>query len=298
MLASALVMDHHAIPEHAIRCFERLHGLLVTVHDLDGSLAPFLLPERRRHRQAQCIAVQDSGHGHTCREFDIVRLRQELAWRPAGRIQRCPAGLVEWVMPLSGANGLRAVLFAGVVADHGLESLLTAAARPTIRTASAPPRCDPARADLVLESLTQLAARLAQWLRDEATAGAAGLGSHSPIAASLEQRRVTIRQFIHEHYGNPLVIGDLARHLGLSPSRTGAVVVETCGMPFTDLVLAARLASASDLLRHTALPVTDIGLRCGFTDQSTFFRAFRRAHGTTPLRWRAQQAAVPADGAI
>lgn len=277
-------MDPHHIPEQAIRVFERLHGLVVTVHDLSGGLAPFLLPERRRHRHPLCIAVQDSGHGHTCREFDIVRVRSELAWNTEGRIQRCPAGLVEWVVPVSGPEGLRCVLFAGVVSERGLEAQVRTAARPTVRIASSPPVIDPERADLVLESLRQLAARLDVWLRAETPTGRPASGP------TLERRRVTIRQFIHEHYGNPISIRDLAQHLCLSPSRAGAVVLAACGTPFSELVIAARLASACDLLRHTDLPVADIGVRCGFGDQSNFFRAFRARHGTTPLRYRVQHA--------
>jgi hypothetical protein len=43
--------------EHAIAAFERIHGLIVTVHDLEGDLAPRLRPDRQWHRQALCRAV-------------------------------------------------------------------------------------------------------------------------------------------------------------------------------------------------------------------------------------------------
>ena len=290
-------MDHHAIPEHAIRSFERLHGLLVTVHDLGHGLAPFLLPERGRHRHPMCVAFRDGGHFHACTGFDVVRLRQEAEFHRAGRLHRCPAGLVEWVVPVFGATGLRFVLFAGVVAEDGLEGLLGASARLVERSPVKPPVIDPGRAEAVLEALNQLAARLAAWSADGATGQLPAAPAASAQAPALDRRRGQVRRYIYEYYAEPLAVADLARHLGLSPSRTRAVVAEACGASFVDLLTEARLASAVDLLRHTDLPVADIAVRCGFTDASNFFRVFKRRHGTTPLRFRRDGVSAGGEGA-
>lgn len=251
------------------------------MHDLGGGLAPFLLPERSRHRHPLCVAFRDSGHMKSCVQFDVVRLRQEAAWNREGRIQSCPAGLVEWVAPAFTGARLRFMLFAGVAAGDGLDGELGVVARVVARHPSRPPTVTADRARLVLESLRQLAARLTAWLAEEAPA--------SPGQAPLrEDRQGTIRKFIHEYYARDLSLEDLARHLGLSPSRTRAVVAQTCGASFVDLLTEARLASAADLLRHTGLPIADISLRSGFSDPSHFFRSFRRRHGTTPLQYRRQ----------
>lgn len=274
-------MDVHAIPEHAIGCFERLHGLLVTVHDLRGDLAPFVTPERRRHRHPLCIAVQDSGHRPVCRAFDVKRLRQDLPWWRDGRMQRCPAGLVEWVVPVFLDDRLAYVLFAGVAAADGLEQRIAASARPAVHLAKPPPRIGIVAADLALEGLRQLAARIALWARTNG-------GPRPTLAyATQERRRNTIQRFIHEHYPRDITLSDLGRHLGLSPSRTGAVVKQACGSPFKCLLADARLRSAADLLRCTDAAVASIAVHCGFNDQSHFFRCFRRRYRTTPQRYRA-----------
>ena len=39
-------MEFFEVPEQAIQAYERIHGLHVTVHDLGGTLWPYLLPER------------------------------------------------------------------------------------------------------------------------------------------------------------------------------------------------------------------------------------------------------------
>ena len=199
-------------------------------------------------------------------------------------------------MPVFGATGLRFVLFAGVVAEDGLEGLLGASARLVERSPVTPPVIDAERAEALLEALNQLAARLAAWSADGTASQPLAEPSPAAQAPALDRRRGQVRRYIYEYYAEPLAVADLARHLGLSPSRTRAVVVEACGASFVDLLTEARLTSAVDLLRHTDLPVADIAVRCGFTDASNFFRVFKRRHGTTPLRYRRGSAAAT-DGA-
>jgi AraC-like DNA-binding protein len=46
------------------------------------------------------------------------------------------------------------------------------------------------------------------------------------------------------------------------------------------------MAQARRLLVETDLPVADVGRNVGLADPVYFTRCFRRAHGTTALRWR------------
>ncbi len=47
-----------------------------------------------------------------------------------------------------------------------------------------------------------------------------------------------------------------------------------------------RIRRACALLRETALPITEIALRCGFSDSNYFSRAFRKMNGITPSQYR------------
>ncbi|RKH88769.1 helix-turn-helix transcriptional regulator, partial [Corallococcus sp. AB038B] len=47
-----------------------------------------------------------------------------------------------------------------------------------------------------------------------------------------------------------------------------------------------RVEKAEGLIRDTELPLADIALACGFSSQSRFTTAFRRATGFTPARYR------------
>ncbi len=47
-----------------------------------------------------------------------------------------------------------------------------------------------------------------------------------------------------------------------------------------------RIRRACALLRETALPITEVALRCGFSDSNYFSRAFRKVNGITPSQYR------------
>lgn len=79
----------------------------------------------------------------------------------------------------------------------------------------------------------------------------------------------------------------VARSLGVTP-RTLARRLAAEGTSFRALFDAARREEAVRLLSHPGVSVTSVALELGFSDSSTFSRAFRRWYGSPPsLRgWR------------
>lgn len=55
---------------------------------------------------------------------------------------------------------------------------------------------------------------------------------------------------------------------------------------FADLLLRTRTNAAEQYLARTSLPINEIALRCGFSDQSHLSVTTRRIKGTTPLQLR------------
>ncbi|MNF97030.1 HTH-type transcriptional regulator ChbR [compost metagenome] len=55
------------------------------------------------------------------------------------------------------------------------------------------------------------------------------------------------------------------------------------------MIHKARLEEASRLLQDLDLPITDIALRCGYTDHSAFSRQFRALTGLSPSQYRDNQ---------
>src|SRR5689334_18841748 len=102
----------HEIPQVAVRAFERSTGLKIAFHDLTGQLPGFLPPDIFGHRTPACLAVK-ADHQDACTRCDAEFTRTSMATTPAGRVQICHAGLVEWVVPCYRDGRLDWVMFAG-----------------------------------------------------------------------------------------------------------------------------------------------------------------------------------------
>lgn len=63
------------------------------------------------------------------------------------------------------------------------------------------------------------------------------------------------------------------------------------GASFSTLVDDWRRGRALSLITHTRLPLSEVSLAIGYSDQSTFSRAFQRWYGVTPLAYRHKDAA-------
>jgi AraC-like DNA-binding protein len=267
-------------PELAIRTFEKIHNLSIVVHDLTTRLWPILPPERFRHCSAHCLAVKRT-HDWACHEFEIARLRGEIARFPEGRYHICHAGFFEWVVPAYIENRLSWVLFAGQRRPAGKFPHLVRDPRRTqidwgLR--KPPPPVREQHAELVLEVLRQLRSRLLQWreqaARDSVERDFAG------------QRRLAIERYIYDRHTGGASVAGLARELHLSPSRAIHLVKELFGRSYIKLVSEMRLRTAASLLRETSRPILDVCLESGFQDLSHFHRLFRRRFGVTPRSYR------------
>ncbi len=84
-------------------------------------------------------------------------------------------------------------------------------------------------------------------------------------------------------------LADLAQSLGVSVSRAGHIVRESCATTFPRVVLQARLDKARNLLALSNLSIATIASRCGFHDHRYFHRCFKKAEGQSPDAWRQQR---------
>ncbi|MCA0941987.1 AraC family transcriptional regulator [Salipiger pacificus] len=135
-------------------------------------------------------------------------------------------------------------------------------------------------------------------------------------ALFVEQLAVTIgAHLLHRHRGSGDILADAAHRLspiairqaqemlmaGLDERASIARIAETLEMSrnaffksFRETVglspyqwlLSQRVDHARRLLLTTDLPLVEIALTCGFSDQSHFTRIFKRLEGTSPGRWR------------
>jgi AraC-like DNA-binding protein len=92
--------------------------------------------------------------------------------------------------------------------------------------------------------------------------------------------------FIERHYQDRISLRDVSSAVNMSSGHLTTVVRRKTGRPVQEWITERRMAQARRLLAETDLTVTDVARRVGYTDPVYFVRSFRRAHGTTPLRWR------------
>lgn len=102
--------------------------------------------------------------------------------------------------------------------------------------------------------------------------------------APLQRRR--LREFIDSHLDQPLTLGQLAGLCALSEYHFARMFQLSFGLPPHRYVLAQRLRRAQQLLQHSALPLGEVALACGFASASHFSNRFRQALGATPGQYR------------
>lgn len=84
-----------------------------------------------------------------------------------------------------------------------------------------------------------------------------------------------------------IALEDVAERLGLHPRTLNRHLRED-GTNFRALLNQARAELAQQWLQATQMSMTDIALALGYSDLSSFSRAFQRLTGTSPSEWRAQ----------
>jgi AraC family transcriptional regulator len=102
--------------------------------------------------------------------------------------------------------------------------------------------------------------------------------------APWQKRRAA--EMIRENLDGNIHLSQLARECGLSVSHFTRAFRKSFGVSPYRWVLERRIDYAKALLVTSDLPIANIALQSGFSDQAAFTRAFRRIVGDSPGRWK------------
>ena len=91
---------------------------------------------------------------------------------------------------------------------------------------------------------------------------------------------------MHERPEHCFTLTELAELAGMSRSVFAARFAQAVGQSPIELLKAARLARAADLLARTDLPVKRVAAQVGYASRSSFTRAFCARHGRPPASFR------------
>lgn len=208
----------------------------------------------------------DSGPG-----YEVARAPHSAMFRPAGTVHRLRASRDSSVVTI----GIRRDRLAALEQTIGTFSRPVYAPPQTLGTWPAELARDLERPDeelpLRVESavLAIVARMAAQFRRSQENRRPAWLDDAVAEVARLHTTRE-----------------EVARTVGVTPRALAEALLAHEGRSFEELLRAARLERARELLASTCRGIAEIAQATGFYDHAHLVRAFRGAYGTTPSNFR------------
>lgn len=92
--------------------------------------------------------------------------------------------------------------------------------------------------------------------------------------------------YLESRFSEELTVRDLAEHLSVSVRHLERLFQKYCRESPLERLTELRMAEALRLLAYTQEPVSEVALRCGFSDPSYFSRAFKARYKVSPRRYR------------
>lgn len=108
----------------------------------------------------------------------------------------------------------------------------------------------------------------------------------SPRSGLTERQLRIAKQAIYAQLDGSVPLLSIAQECGLSPSHFARAFAISVGTPPHQWLLDQRVELARQLLSESALPIAEIAIQCGFSDQSHLTRVFAAKTGMPPGRWR------------
>jgi AraC family transcriptional regulator len=137
-------------------------------------------------------------------------------------------------------------------------------------------RVHPAQGSL-LEAASLLRQQLEPPATKEASAGRGGL---------LAWQARKVRAYIENHISGPVRVADLCSLVQRSQAHFSRSFKHTFGESPHAFLVRRRVELAAQHMLTSDASLSDIALRCGFTDQAHLSKQFRQSKGQPPAAWR------------
>ena len=101
-----------------------------------------------------------------------------------------------------------------------------------------------------------------------------------------DERTMQITSYVESHYNQDISLNDLAAKLHLALSYLSRFTKKALGMTFSDYVNLVRLRHAVADFVQSGRSITRIAMENGFSNITTFNRAFKKHYGVSPSEYR------------
>lgn len=102
-----------------------------------------------------------------------------------------------------------------------------------------------------------------------------------------DRQALLAAHFISKNYMRAITTADIAEAVGFSPNYLSRKFRESTGIGVHEYLARTRLRHAAAQLVSTDDAITQIALRCGFSDGNYFKDAFKKKYGVAPSEYRA-----------
>jgi len=103
----------------------------------------------------------------------------------------------------------------------------------------------------------------------------------------------TIRNYIDDHFDQPLTRSAVSAALRISPDHLSHVFQKEANTSFNDYLTHVRLEHAKELLRRHDMKIKEVARRSGFNDSNYFCRLFRQKTQRAPSEYRTHYQSQP-----
>ena len=141
---------------------------------------------------------------------------------------------------------------------------------------------EPGWEEIVLGNTIQLLVYLRRAVQDRSAA---------PLKAEKPELLDRALAYIEDHLAEKITLGDIAKHCWVSQSTITQTFRNKMGVSFYRCVTQRRLIAAKTLIIEGA-PLESVGRKVGFSDYSSFYRAFKQEFGISPRQFRKKQESV------
>ena len=94
-----------------------------------------------------------------------------------------------------------------------------------------------------------------------------------------------VEEYVCKHLAEQVSLHAVAEYCGVSVSTITQTFQKRQNTTFHRYLTQQRMKAADELIR-TEMPLEEVGRMVGFTDHSTFYRAFHQSFGMSPREYR------------